>query len=244
MKKATQDSNLKALYDIVKSTLSDWESGINKAERELGLLIEGDKHDAVYQSLRDVVFFSAACMDDTAVAAKLFGKEWAAVKPRANTNPYRHPIDFAISRSGVQRKEIKGSEILCRWAKIAENVHPLINDGTVTKANFVDRICMRHGGIRGYYDKVTKRKAKPNGNGGGGGKALTGADADKKFTDAYNNLKASQSNNRQLVAIILDISVSKTYPNITRVKKVFKELKELVACIEIDESIFQDIENA
>ena len=243
MKKATQDTNLKALYDTVKGTLSDWESGIDKAERELGLLIGGDRHQAVYQSLRDVVFFTSACMDDMAVAAKLFGKEWEAAKPRANTNAYRHPIDFVISRSGVQRAEINGSDILCRWAKIAENVHPLINDGTVTKANFVDRICMRHGGIRGYYDKVTKR-TKPNGNGGGGGKSLTGADANKKFTDDFNKLKAAQSNNRQLVAVILDMSDSKTYPNITRVKKIFKEMKETVACFEIDESIFQDIENA
>ena len=33
MANTTQDTNLKALYDIVKSTLSNWESGINKAER-------------------------------------------------------------------------------------------------------------------------------------------------------------------------------------------------------------------
>ena len=70
-----------------------------------------------------------------------------------------------------------------------------------------------------------------------------GQDANKKFTDDYNNVKAAQSNSRQLVAIIFDIKDSRTYPNVKRLEKIASGLNEYISCIEIDESIFEIIEN-
>ena len=65
MYKITHEDNLKNHFDNAKDSLSNWEIDIAKAEGQLALLTEGDKHESVYQAFRDVVFFACSCMDDT-----------------------------------------------------------------------------------------------------------------------------------------------------------------------------------
>ena len=231
----SNDTILKTRYDTAKQTLNSFEQDITNAERELARLLEGNIHDSLYAAFRDVAFFAYACMADLPAAAALFGQNWIDATPRANTNPYKHPIDFVVARAGIQREEIKGSEKLSRWAKIAEGVTPLVTDGTITHENFIEVVLKRRGGMRKAYDFATKRKPNPTGKGGGG---LTAAGADRKFNDLYN---AQKTIGRSLVAVVLDINGSKTYPTISRIEHTFRDMKEFVVCVAIDETTFDGL---
>lgn len=239
------DSILKNGFKRAKETILDWEGDIGKAERQLDFLTNGDKHETVYQAFRDTAFFTCDCMDDVNAAAEAFSQRWENAKAKGNV--YRQPINMVIAASGVQRECIAANDTLCRWAKCIKALHPLIADGTITRENLISFI-RRHGGIRGYSDKLTKqKKTKPP----IGVKAMSSADADKKYKDAFNALKASQSAaaggddsgdaGRNLVSIVIDISASRTFPNLKTVQRRFnpKDFPDVVSIKTIDETLLE-----
>ena len=242
MYKITYEDNLKNHFKNAKDTLLDWEGDIGKAEQQLDFLTKGDKHETVLQAFRDTVFFACDCMDDTKVAAETFGNLWEGAESRGNI--YRQPINMVFVSSGVQSECIVGNDTLCRWAKNAEALHQLISKGTITRENLIDFI-RRQGGIRGYYDRLTNRKkAKPI---GGGGKGMSSSDADKNFNEDYNRLKNwqsgesdnddTESEERHLVSIVIDISASRSFRNLNIVKNRFnpKDFPDVVSIQTIDE---------
>ncbi len=61
---ASEETEGKALYDSAKESLSEWEVAINIHVKALANLEAGDRHEAVYEALRDVVFFAIWAMDN------------------------------------------------------------------------------------------------------------------------------------------------------------------------------------
>lgn len=181
---ANDDSSGKSLYDKAKSSLYDWEVDINTHMAELAKLNDGDKHQAVYEALRDVVMFACWCMDNQQEAATEF-TQWNEHKPnRKSTNPYQQPVNLIFDRAGVQLESI--TEKRCIWAKVAAYLHTLINEGTVNESNLIHYVQAK-GGIRSLYDSIPLKNAagRPKANGTGRGLTAAGKDA-KTATDLQN----------------------------------------------------------
>jgi len=239
---ASEESEGKALYDLAKESLSEWEVAYFTHEKALANLKAGDKHEVVYEALRDVVFFAIWAMDNQEEALDSFN-EWELHQPaRSDTNPYAQPVDMMFANAGISLDSITAKR--CEWAKIAEYVHPIVKKGLANESNFI-RLVKSNGGIHAFYKKATADSKKPSGRKSGGGKGMSSADADKAFQKNFDKLKASQSSGsteRHLVAVVLDIADSKTYPSLSRVERIFGDLKETVFCFEIDETVLELME--
>jgi hypothetical protein len=208
-----------------KKRLLGWESKSIDTTRNATLLKMGDKHESVYQAFRAVTFFACACMDDINIAAKAFGPDWQKVKLRNKTNRYRQPIDFAIVKSGVDIKDIKGNDTVARWGKVIKDIHPQITDGTITYDNLIDVVCNQQGGIRAYYDRLTNRgKGKPP-------------------TPTKPSKPPKANSDCQLVVLVFDIKDSKSYPTTTDLVKIANRLPDFVTALDIDDDILAHLQD-
>lgn len=221
------------LYNSARSSVAGWQDGIIAGEAEiarraavLANLKAADNHQLVFQALRDVVFFSAWALDNPADARDSFA-EWEKHKPdRKNTNPYTQPVNLIFDIAGITPSSINVKR--CEWAKIAQYVHPMIKAGELNKNRFI-RYVKVQGGIQKLYKKATARSKQPSGRKPGGGNGVP-------------TVPIGNSNQRKLVAVILDITDSKTYRSTSSVQRTFGGLKETVTCVEIDEAIFGRIQ--
>jgi hypothetical protein len=197
----------KALYDSAKASLNGWEVDINGHMAELANLKAGDKHESVYEALRDVVFFACWAMDNPEAARDSFN-EWEEHKPeRQNTNPYTQPVNMIFANAGVSLDSITAKR--CEWAKIAAYAHPIAKKGMVNKGNFI-KLVKSHGGIHGLYKRVTSSTKKPSGQKSGGGMGISGAEADAKIAAGLENLhQALKGENRNYVVVLLDANQGK-----------------------------------
>ena len=134
----------------------------------------------------------------------------------------------------------------CEWARIAAYTHPIATKGMVNESNFI-KLVKSHGGIHGLYKWATNNTKKRSVRKPGGGKGMPGAEADEMFKDNFEKLKANQSGEsteRQLVAVVFDITHSKTYPNLATMKARFspRDIKEVLLIQKIDEAVLELME--
>jgi hypothetical protein len=204
---ADEPTEGKALYDSAKESLNGWEVAINRHMAELAALKDGEKHDAVYEALRDVVFFACWAMDNPEEARDSFN-EWEEHKPdRQNTNPYTQPVNLIFANAGISLDSINVKR--CEWAKIAAYTHRVAKKGMANEGNFIDLV-KKSGGIHAFYRRVTPGTKKPPGRKSGGGKGMSGADADAKIEADLEKLRQSlKGENRNYVVILLDANQGK-----------------------------------
>jgi len=228
-----EQSEGKALSDSAKASLNGLEVAISTREAELANLKDGDKHEAVFEALRDVVFFAIWAMGNPDEARDSFN-EWEQHKPeRTNTNPYAQPVNMMFANAGVSLDSIKAKR--CEWAKIAEYVHPIAKRGGVTEDNFI-KLVKSHGGIHAVYKRATQSGKKPPGRKSGGGKGMSGADADAKIEADLENLRqAKKASAPHLVAVFFDISKSDAYKSAESLGKFLSRMEEYVEAFNVAE---------
>lgn len=244
------ETQIKRGLDEVSKSLQACQTNILKAEQYLARVNEY-KHQDVYMAFRDMAFFACDCTDNMDVAAELFGKEWESHRPRkCPSQDYLQAINYACSHSGIIREELMGRGEKSKHANIAMHIHQQVRDGYITKKNFIRKVCRNYGGIDGYYKnaiknnakKVVKNKAKA------GGKAMSGAEANQQFTDAFNSLKGNQSTKEndndapRLVSVVLDLNKVGSFASVATVRQRFDDPKfGVVAIEEITEELLEQI---
>jgi hypothetical protein len=226
------NTTLKNRCQSAVDSLNTLQHTIIKTENMLVQLRDGDKNRTVYKAFRAVAFFVCECVDDVNVVAATFGDEWKAATPK-KAGAYHHAIYYIFATAGFVVPEYTKRDNISRWVKVIKDIHPRITSGIITETNFIDAVCRRKGGIRGYYDTLTGRGVpkKPgtiqradDDSGGGGNDGGSGGQAPRK-----------------LIAIILDISKSNKHYDINNVKTRLKDWGAVKVIKEISESTFSSM---
>lgn len=242
---------IKKGFDDAIDSIRSLQTNIQKAKSYLAET-QDRKHLDVYMVFRDMVFFACQCVDNPDAVAEMYGDSWANVAPTrtTDTKAYRQAINWLDLKAGFIEEGMLCDSTKSMYANIALFLHPQITDGFITRENFIAKACKHHGGIDGYYDYVKKRNAKKKVKAGGKPKGMSSADADKKFSDDFNRLKDNQSagnadsDERNLVSVVIDVSISKSFPSLQIIQKRFdvKNYPEVVAVRTIDDAILMLIE--
>ncbi len=252
---------LQSQCDSTKDSLRKASSKIQEAE-DLLTYTKEQKHTLIYTSFREMAFFASQCKNNMKEAAEQFGESWNQLAPKKRdktTGDFRHALNYISFKSGVTRERLVGNTTLSMYAGIVAFIHDDINEGKITWDNFLAVVCRAHGGIDGYSKyakkKIAKRKIKQGINPRTGGtlSGMSSTEADRKHTANMDKFAAAQlssdentnsnagadsvSNQRQLVSVVFDLSISKNFPSLEAMKRLLskKDYPEILAISTIDE---------
>ncbi len=254
---------LQSQFDIATDALRAANNKIQVAEDLLAFTKE-QKHTLIYSSFREMAFFANNCKNNMEKAAEQFGGSWhqlAPMKRDKTTGDFRHALNYITHKSGVTRERLVGNSTLSMYAGILAFIHDDINDGKITWDNFHAKVCRARGGIKGFSKyakmKTAKRNIKQgiNPKPGGSLKGMSSSDADRKHKanmDKYaaahsssdeNSDTDSSMNQRQLVSVVFDLSLSKNFPSLEIMKKLLskKDYPEILAISTIDDVLLEII---
>lgn len=190
-----------------------------------------------HRALKAAVYFAIHAHTHPQEAEALEG--WAEAKPKANSNPFLHPIYYA-GRS-VRSRDVQAK--FTAWAAIAQDVHA----HAIPESDFLD-VVKRKRGIDQWYRSISKSGGKggrPKANPNATTRARVAGDkpaaGGRKAPSVPQNpanpylsplvMKAA-NDGRELVAVVLDITQSATF-SFDTVKQRWRVLPEYVDVVGI-----------
>lgn len=108
--------------------------------------VEGGTPTIVTDTVKAMVYFAVACVDNPGEAEKLEG--WSQVTTPEGTSPYFRPMKHVA-------REVSSSTKLAPWAAIAQHVA----EHGIGEDDFL-RVLMLHGGIDRWHRKLPKDTSK------------------------------------------------------------------------------------